>query len=144
MSDVLRTENIITGARGLNKEQVIEKLGQMLYDTGCIEKEYIQGMLDKENVFNTFMGNGVAIPHGIEATKKFVKKAGIAIITLPDGVDWGNGNMVRIAIGIAGKENQHIEILSSIAILLSEAENVDKAVNGTADEIYQLFMEADM
>ncbi len=54
------------------------------------------------------------------------------------------GNMVRIAIGIAGKENEHIEILSSIAILLSEAENVDKAVNGTADEIYQLFMEADM
>lgn len=61
MSDVLRTENIITDVRGLNKEQVIEKLGQMLYDTGCIEKEYIQGMLDKENVFNTFMGNGVAI-----------------------------------------------------------------------------------
>jgi PTS system mannitol-specific IIA component len=52
--------------------------------------------------------------------------------------------MVRIAIGIAGKENEHIEILSSIAILLSEAENVDKAVNGTADEIYQLFIEADM
>ena len=50
MSDVLRTENIVTGVRGLNKEQVIEKLGQMLYDTGCIEKEYIQGMLDRKSV----------------------------------------------------------------------------------------------
>ncbi len=117
----------------------------MLYDTGCIEKEYIQGMLDKEKVFNTFMGNGVAIPHGIEATKKFVNKAGIAIVTLPDGVDWGNGNMVRIAKSeLQEKKNEHIEILSSIAILLSEAENVDKAVNGTADEIYQLFIEADV
>ena len=144
MSEVLRKENIITGVTGLNKEQVITKLGQMLYDTGCIEKEYIQGMLDKENVFNTFMGNDVAIPHGIEETKKYVKKAGIAIVTLPDGVDWGNGNNVRIAIGIAGKENEHIEILSSIAILLSEAENVDKAVSGSVDEIYELFTEAEL
>lgn len=144
MSDVLRKENIITGVTGLNKEQVIKKLGQMLYDSGCIGEEYIQGMLDKEKVFNTFMGNEVAIPHGIEETKKYVKKAGIAIVTLPQGVDWGNGNNVRIAIGIAGKENEHIEILSSIAILLSESENVDKAVAGTADDIYELFTEAEL
>lgn len=144
MSDILRKENIITDQHGLNKEQVITKLGQMLYDTGCIEKEYIQGMLDKEGVFNTYMGNDVAIPHGIEDSKVYVKKAGIAIITLPDGVDWGNGNKVRIAIGISGKDDEHIEILSGIAVLLSETENVEKAVGGTVDEIYDLFMEAEL
>ena len=144
MSEVLKKENIITNQRGLGKEQVITKLGEILYDAGCIEKEYIQGMLDKEGVFNTFMGNDVAIPHGIEESKVYVKKAGIAIITLPDGVDWGNGNRVRIAIGIAGKSSEHIEILSSIAILLSEMENVEKAVSGTVDEIYDLFMDAEL
>ena len=144
MACIFDEDNIQLNIQFDNKYDAIKEAGKILLNRDCIEPEYIDAMIEREDKVSVYIGNGVAIPHGIEATKKFVNKAGIAIVTLPDGVDWGNGNMVRIAIGIAGKENEHIEILSSIAILLSEAENVDKAVNGTADEIYQLFIEADM
>lgn len=139
MSEILKKENILTNCKPAPKVEIIKKLGQILYEDGCIEKEYIQGMIDKEGVFNTNIGNSIAIPHGIESSKVYVKKAGIAIMTIPEGTDWGSDEPVRIVIAIAGDGDVHIDILGRIAEVLSDPDDVEKVVNSNADEIYALF-----
>ena len=74
------------------------------------------------------MGNFVAIPHGTDEAKSEVKESGIAIIQVPEGVDFGDGNIVKLIFGIAGKGNEHLDILSNIAIVVSEEENVEEIV----------------
>ena len=77
-------------------------------------------MLEREEMTTTFMGNLVAIPHGTDDAKKEVQNSGIAIIQVPEGVDFGDGNIVKLIIGIAGKGDEHLDILSNIAIVVSE------------------------
>jgi mannitol PTS system EIIA component len=86
------------------------------------------------------MGNFVAIPHGTDDAKTEVKNSGLAIIQVPEGVDFGDGNIVKLIIGIAGKGDEHLEILSNIAIVVSEEENVEKIVSAsTAEEVLSFF-----
>lgn len=88
------------------------------------------------------MGNFVAIPHGTEDSKPFVKESGISFVQVPQGVDFGAGNTVKLLIGIAGKDNEHLDILSKIAIVCSEEENIDKLVTAqSAKEILAIFEE---
>lgn len=139
MSEILKKENIFQNCTDTDKNEVILKMGELLYNNGYVEKEYIQGMLDKEKVFNTNIGNEVAIPHGIEETRKNVLNTGIGIMIFPQGIDWGNGEKVKIVIGIAAKGDEHLEILGQIAMLLSEPEDVVKVVNSDTVTIYKLF-----
>lgn len=139
MSEILKKENILTNCKPAPKEEIIRKLGNILLENGYIEEEYIQGMIDKEGVFNTNIGNSIAIPHGIESSKVHVKNAGIAIMTIPEGTDWGSDEPVKIIIAIAGDGDVHIEILGRIAEVLSDPDDVEKVVNSSAEEIYKLF-----
>lgn len=86
----------------------------MLVDSGYVEPAYVDAMLERENSFSTFMGNGLALPHGVESAKKNIKASGIAVMTFPEGTDWG-GNQVNVVIGIAGAGEEHLQILSVIA-----------------------------
>ena len=83
----------------------------------------------------------MAIPHGTDDAKKEVKETGITIIQVPNGVDFGNGNIVKLIFGIAGKGNDHLDILSNIAITVSEVENVEKIVDATSPEEVLSFFE---
>ena len=98
-------------------------------------------MLEREEMTSTFMGNFVAIPHGTDDAKKEVKETGITIIQVPNGVDFGDGNIVKLIFGIAGKGNDHLDILSNIAITVSEEENVEKIVKATSpNDILSFFV----
>lgn len=141
MNEILKKQNILQDCRPMKKEEVISKMGELLYAQGYVEKEYIQGMLDKELVFNTNIGNEVAIPHGVEDARKYIKETGIAIMVFPEGTDWGNDEKVKIVIGIAGKGEEHMEILSRIAELLSEPEDVAKIIASDTQAIYHAFTE---
>jgi len=86
------------------------------------------------------MGNFVAIPHGTDDAKQEVKESGIAIIQVPGGVDFGDGNIVKLIFGIAGKGDEHLEILSNIAIVVSDEENVEAIVYASSkDEVLSFF-----
>ncbi|CAG9620219.1 PTS sugar transporter subunit IIA [Sutcliffiella rhizosphaerae] len=136
---ILDKENIVLNATIGTKEDAIKKTGQLLVDRGYVEPTYIDKMMEREELTSTYMGNFVAIPHGTEDAKKVVKESGIAIVQVPNGVDF-NGNEVKLLIGIAGKGDEHLEILSQIAIVCSEEENVQKIVEAqTAEEILELF-----
>ena len=136
--EILRKENIILNCKSQAKEDVIKQLGRILVDCGYVDEPYIQAMLDKEKVFNTAIGNEIAIPHGIEASKESIKKSGIAMMVFPEGTDW-NGETVRIVIAIAGRGDEHLDILAKIALNLSDTDDVDNLVQSDVDTIYNMF-----
>lgn len=137
---ILAKENIKLNVSVSSKEEAIKLVGSILVDKGYVEDDYINKMFDREELATTYMGNFVAIPHGTDDSKNFVKESGISFVQVPDGVDFGNGNIVKLLIGIAGKNNEHLDILSSIAIVCSEMENIDKLVAATTqEEILSIF-----
>ena len=89
---------------------------------------YIQAMKDREQVVSTFMGNGLAIPHGTDEAKASVLQSGLTLLQIPEGIDW-DGEEVKVVVGIAGKDGEHLDLLSKIAITFSEEENVERIVN---------------
>ncbi|MFD1737831.1 PTS sugar transporter subunit IIA [Bacillus salitolerans] len=141
-NQILTKDNIVLHASFLNKEEAIRATGQILVEQGYVEPSYIEKMLEREELTSTYMGNFVAIPHGTEDAKKSVKCSGLSIIQVPHGVDFGDGNVVKVLIGIAGKDGEHLDILSQIAIVCSEEENIQRVVEASsADEIINLFSE---
>lgn len=138
--EILAKENVKLNARVGTKEEAIRLTGEVLVKNGYVESGYIDKMLEREELTSTYMGNFVAIPHGTEDSKQLVKESGISIIQVPQGVDFGGGNMVKLLIGIAGKGEEHLEILSQIAIVCSEEENIDKLVKAkSAEEVLAAF-----
>ncbi|WP_430790606.1 PTS sugar transporter subunit IIA [Virgibacillus flavescens] len=142
--DVLSKESIQLNETLNNKEEAIRYTGGILVDNGYVEVAYVDKMLEREEMTSTFMGNHVAIPHGTDDAKSAVLHTGISVVTVPQGVDFGDGNIVKVLIGIAGKGDEHLEVLSKIAIVCSEEENIDKIVNAeTKEEIIALFEEVE-
>jgi mannitol PTS system EIIA component len=125
---VLNENNILLKVKSETKVEAIERAGNLLVQNGYVEKEYIEGMKHRDEDITTYIGNNVAIPHGMNEYKKFIKHSGIVIIQYPQGVDFGDGNIAKLVIGIAGKNNDHMAILSKIAIVCEDKENVKKLI----------------
>ncbi|MFT9600222.1 PTS sugar transporter subunit IIA [Mesobacillus sp.] len=140
MSSILTKENIVLNKSLNTKEEAIKLTGSVLVERGYVEPSYIEKMLEREELTSTYMGNFVAIPHGTEDSKQFVKESGISFIQVPEGVDFGGGNIVKLLIGIAGKNDEHLSILSNIAIVCSEEENIEKLISAKSpEEILEIF-----
>lgn len=139
---VLSKENILLNQSVDTKEEAIRLTGSILVKEQYVDSNYIEKMMERENLTSTYMGNFVAIPHGTEDAKQFVKESGISFVQIPKGVDFGSENIVKLLIGIAGKNDEHLDILSKIAIVCSEEENIEKLVEAkTAEEIMSIFEE---
>ncbi|GAA0342690.1 PTS sugar transporter subunit IIA [Oceanobacillus oncorhynchi subsp. oncorhynchi] len=132
--EILSAKNIELGVQLASKEEAVRYVGGILLNNGYVKENYIDKMLEREAIATTFMGNALAIPHGTEDAKKEVLATGLSVVTVPDGVDFGDGNIVKLLIGIAGKGDEHLEILSQIAIICSEEENVEKLTQAASKE----------
>lgn len=135
--DLLYRENIKVGCQPDAQENVIRNVGQMLADAGYVEQPYVEAMIQREATCSTFMGNGLALPHGVEEAKKEIKASGIAVMTFPEGTDWG-GNEVKVVIGIAGVGEEHLQILSVIAEKMLDDEAAEKIANGDVETVFQI------
>lgn len=136
--ELLQKNNIFLNCKAKAKEEVIREMGQVLYNSGYVEESYIEAMLQRENTFSTNIGNGIAIPHGVEAAKKNIKKSGIAVMIFPEGTMW-NDEEVKVVIGIAGVGGEHLDVLANIAEKLSTVEAVKALIESNVDEIYHIF-----
>lgn len=87
MSELFSNENIFINVSVGSQNEAIEKAGQALVDSGAVTENYIQAMKDREDVVSTFMGNGLAIPHGTEEAKGNVIQSGLTLLQIPEGVD---------------------------------------------------------
>lgn len=105
------------GAMASSREDAIRQCGRALLDVGAIEEEYIGTMLERERSISTYVGEGVAIPHGTLAGKDIVRQDAICVLRFPDGVDW-DGPTVTVCVGIAARGDGHIALLSELAQIL--------------------------
>lgn len=135
--ELLYLENVKVGCKADTKENVIRAVGQMLVDTGYVEQPYVDAMVKREESFSTFMGNELALPHGVEKAKKEVKASGIAVMVFPEGTDW-SGEQVKVVVGIAGVGEEHLQILSSIAEVALEEGSMEKLVMGSKETVYEM------
>ena len=136
---VLKKEGIKTGLKSVDKETAIRAAGQLLCDLGFANEDYIQAMVDRENMVSTYMGMGVAIPHGTSNAKETVKKSGIVVMQYPEGVDFGD-EKAYLVIGIAGVGDEHLEILGNIVASLDDEELLETLKkNADVDTIMKTF-----
>jgi PTS system mannitol-specific IIA component len=143
MSEILTPETIELQAKLGSQEEAIRRAGALLVENGNVEERYVDSMFEREKSVSTYMGNAVAIPHGTNDSKQWVARSGLSIITVPDGVAYGeDGDVAKLVIGIAGKGDEHLELLSKIALVVSEEENVEKIVRSqTKEELMAFFDE---
>ena len=135
--ELLYRENVKVNCKPDTKENVIRAVGQMLVDTGYVEQPYVDAMVKREESFSTYMGNELALPHGVEEAKKEIKASGIAVMVFPEGTEWGS-EKAKIVVGIAGVGEEHLQILSILADKVLEEGNVEKLTSGSADEVYEM------
>ncbi len=107
-----------------SKLEAIRQVGQLLVESGCIEAGYVNSMLGREQVANTFLGNGIAIPHGLPEDRELIKRTGIAVVQSPAGVPWNPGETARLIVGIAAKSDEHIDVLRRLTRVLGNEEQV--------------------
>ena len=135
--ELLYRENIQVNCKAASQEEVIREVGGMLVKSGYVDAPYVDAMLEREESFSTFMGNGLALPHGVEAAKKEIKASGIAVMTFPEGIDWA-GNTVNVVIGIAGVGEEHLNILGVIAEKMLDDTAAERLKTGDVDTIYEI------
>jgi len=131
-TSILKRDNIILGLSSESKEDAIERAGKILVKEGYVKNNYIAAMQEREKIVSTYIGMGIAIPHGVGEAKKEVEKSGIVVLQYPDGVVFGD-DLAYLVIGIAGVGDDHLEILSNIATSLEDETLVDKLKN-TSDK----------
>ncbi len=134
---ILEKENIVLNCKSVSPQEAIRACGRLLLESGCIEADYIQAMLERDKRDSVAVGSHAAIPHGDKEARRFVRKTGLAVMTYPDGIDW-NGEKVRLVIGIASRGEEHLEILKRIAEIAQTEETTDALVeHTTVEELYR-------
>lgn len=124
-TSILNKNNIVLGLESVSKEDAIKRVGEILAKEGYVKEEYIQAMLEREEIVSTYIGMGVAIPHGVGEAKKEVKESGIAVLQYPNGIKFGD-EVAYLVVGIAGVGDEHLTILSNIAMSLEDEGLVEK------------------
>jgi PTS system mannitol-specific IIA component len=117
VAELLSADAIRLAAAASSAEEAIRVTGGVLVEAGAVAESYVEAMLAREQSVSTYMGEGFAIPHGTVESKDTVQRNALSFVRFPDGVDW-NGNDVRVAIGIAAVGDDHIGILSKLAMIL--------------------------
>ena len=122
---VMHASGILLQQPSVTKETAIRLAGKLLVDEGCVEPPYVEAMLDREKVFTTYMGMGIAIPHGTSEAKAQVKKTGITLVQFPEGVDFGD-EKANLVFGIAGIGDEHLDMIQKIVQALDDPAALEK------------------
>lgn len=136
--NILKKENIKLNLDSVTKNQAIKMAGELLVKSGYVDTDYIDAMYERESQLSTYIGKGVAIPHGIGKSKENIKNSGIVFLQFPQGVMFGE-DVAHILIGIAGAGNEHLSILSNLASALDE-DKIVEILQSTkdVDEVYNI------
>lgn len=122
----LEQSNVRLKASVADKAEAIRAVGSLLVDSQYIKPGYIDSMKAREKVANTYLGNGISIPHGLPKDRELILKTGIAVLQVPDGVEWNPGETVQLVVGIAAKSDEHLEVLANLTHVLGSEETVHR------------------
>jgi mannitol/fructose-specific phosphotransferase system IIA component len=135
---VLSAEGVRLGLSARDKEDALRQCGAVLVEIGAAGPEYADAILEREKSVSTYMGEGFAIPHGTDASREHIFRAALAFLQFPEGVDW-NGKECFVCIAIASKSDEHIGILQSLAMVLTDKESAQRLRETTSvDEVLEL------
>jgi phosphocarrier protein FPr len=132
MAEILSLNTIQLNAAASSKEDAIRKAGALLVSSGCVHADYVSGMLEREKTMSTYVGNGVSIPHGQFNDLSLVYRTGISVLQVPAGVEWEDGEMAYLVVGIAAKGEEHVHVLANLAEVL-EDEDTARMLAQTSD-----------
>lgn len=124
-SDVLGTNAVRLGLHAESKREVIDQCGRLLMELGAVDEPYLAAMHEREEAVSTYLGEGVAIPHGTDESRKFIRRTALGVLQYPDGVDWGGGERVTLCVTIAADGNDHLKLLVALATILQEPEQAN-------------------
>ena len=128
-SKILEKKNIKLGLESTDKIAAIKMAGRMLFESGYVEEEYIDAMIQREDDLSTYIGKGISIPHGVGEAKKNIIKTGMVVLQFPNGIKFED-DLAYLVIGIAGVGDEHLQILSNIAIAIEgEDDSITSNVN---------------
>lgn len=122
---VIDEKGVVLNQASVSKEDAIRAAGALLVKQGCVEDAYVDAMVEREKLVTTYMGMGIAIPHGTSEAKGCVKKTGIVLVQYPEGIDFG-GEMAQLIFGIAGIGDEHLDLLSKICEALEDEAVLEK------------------
>lgn len=135
---VLTLDQVRIHTGSSTQQEALQEATDILVSVGAVTPAYVDAMRQREETVSTYMGNGLAIPHGTNDTKDAILASALSVVRYDGGVDWA-GEPATFVIGIAGRGDEHLEILSQIAILFSDDDDVAKLnAAQTPDELYAL------
>ena len=142
-ADVLALESIVLSGSATTYTDAITEAGRLLVDAGSVDPPYVDAMLDREKSVSTFMGNGLAIPHGTNEAKASIRRTGISFVRYGDPIDW-KGKPAEFVIGIAGAGKDHLALLNQIAQVFINADDVERLRRAeTPEEVKEILTAAD-
>ncbi len=129
----IQAENIHLGLQATSKQEAIEFAGNKLVELGYAEPEYVAAMFEREKLVPTYLGESIAVPHGTIEAKDKVKKTGIVICQYPSGVQFTDDkeDVAKLVIGIAAKNDEHIQVITTITNALDEPDAIDTLTSTT-------------
>lgn len=122
---VMVKEGILLNQKPVTKEEAIQAAGELMHKLGYVDETYVDAMQEREKLVTTYMGMGIAIPHGTTQAKGTVKKTGIVLLQYPDGVPFGD-EKANLVFGIAGIGDEHLDLLAKICETLEDEATLDK------------------
>ena len=135
---ILAPSSIVLDGTATDSASGIDEAGALLVAAGAVDEGYVTAMHDREATVSTFMGNGLAIPHGTNEAKSSITRSAMSFVRYPGGIDW-NGNPTTFVIGIAGVGNEHLELLQKVAMTFSDPAQVKRLEDATTtDEILEI------
>ncbi len=125
---ILSKETVQLNTPSATKVEAIKQAGQLLVKAGHVAPAYVDGMLAREESMSTYIGNGVAIPHGQFEDRELIFSTGISVVQFPEGVEWNPDETAYLVIGIAASADEHVGVLSNLAEALEDEESAGQLV----------------
>ena len=135
MPEVLSAEAIVLGGGATTRDEAIDEAGRLLVAAGAVEESYVAAMHERETSVSTFMGNGLAIPHGTNEAKSAIRRTAISFVRYAEPVDW-KGKPAEFVVGIAGAGDDHLTVLQRLAEVFMDAGEIARLrAAASADDV---------
>ncbi|SFE38540.1 PTS system, mannitol-specific IIA component [Paenibacillus algorifonticola] len=137
---ILSTDKVKLNVQVNDKYEAIRLAGQLLVEAGHVPASYVDKMIEREELLSTYIGGGLAMPHGTNDSKSLIHSTGMSILIVPGGVDFGGDEPAKLVIGLAAVGDDHLNILTSVAMLVSEEDDMERILNASSEaELIAIF-----
>lgn len=124
-TQVLAEESILLGGSARTRDDAITEAGRLLVAAGAVDDSYVEAMHERETSVSTYMGNGLAIPHGTNEAKPTIRRTAISFVRYDEPIDW-KGQPAEFVVGIAGAGDDHLSVLSSLAGIFTDDDAIER------------------